>query len=38
MTFTAQVQVNGKTRGTGTGSSKKAAETEAAKAALKVLT
>ena len=38
MTFTAQVQVNGKTRGTGTGSSKKSAETEAAKAALKVLT
>ena len=38
MTFTAQVQVNGKTRGTGTGSSKKSAETEAAKAALKVMT
>lgn len=37
MTFTAQVQVNGKTQGTGTGNSKKAAETAAAKAALKVL-
>ena len=38
MTFTAQVQVNGKTLGSGTGSSKKAAETAAAKAALKALT
>ena len=38
MTFTAQVQVNGKTLGTGTGNSKKAAETAAAKVALKALT
>lgn len=37
MTFTAQVQVNGKTLGSGTGNSKKAAETAAAKAALKAL-
>lgn len=38
MTFTAQVQVNGKTLGSGTGSSKKAAETAAAKAALATMT
>ena len=37
MTFTAQVQVNGKTLGSGSGSSKKAAETAAAKVALKAL-
>lgn len=38
MTFTAQVKVNGKTLGTGTGNSKKAAETAAAKAALATMT
>ena len=38
MTFTAKVQVNGKTLGSGTGSSKKDAETAAAEAALKKLT
>ena len=38
MTFTAQVQVNGKTLGSGTGKSKKDAETAAAKTALKALT
>ena len=38
MTFTAQVRVNGKTLGNGTGSSKKAAETAAAKAALATMT
>lgn len=38
MTFTAQVQIKGKTLGSGTGSSKKAAETEAAKAALATMT
>ncbi len=37
MTFTAQVQVNGKTLGKGTGNSKKASETAAAKAALATL-
>ena len=37
MTFTAQVRVNGKTLGNGTGSSKKAAETAAAQAALESL-
>lgn len=38
MTFTAQVQVNGKMLGSGSGSSKKSAETAAAQAALKALT
>ena len=38
MTFTAQVQVNGKILGNGSGSSKKSAETVAAQAALKALT
>lgn len=38
MTFTAQVQINGKTLGSGTGSRKKAAETAAAKAALGTMT
>lgn len=37
MTFTAQVQVNGKALGTGSGSSKKAAETAAAQDALNAL-
>ena len=38
MTFTAQVRINGKALGSGTGSSKKAAETAAAKAALATMT
>lgn len=38
MTFTAQVRINGKTLGSGTGSSKKAAETAAAEAALVAMT
>ena len=38
MTFTAQVRINGKALGSGTGSSKKSAETAAAKAALAAMT